>query len=192
MHSWIDLVEYICENQRGCCRRGWFAFPIPSCLIHFVISRRCLGRRSLRSRGTSAPCFVLRLLIHDALRVKADSLFSYQPPINLVAVCILLPASYVLSPRWFHKVSGRHLPGVMPTDWSKVNVFLIRSFTFAISKPLSTYPDAELRISPSSSLSRGTNVSSATQTISCAPSYWHRSSKENCFSRILRNDLVRI
>ncbi|KAK0438117.1 hypothetical protein EV421DRAFT_1972863 [Armillaria borealis] len=37
--------------------------------------------------------------------VKADSLFSYQPPINLIAVCIMLPASYILSPRWFHKVN---------------------------------------------------------------------------------------
>lgn len=37
--------------------------------------------------------------------VKADSLFSYQPPVNLLALCILLPSSYVLSPRWFHKVN---------------------------------------------------------------------------------------
>ncbi|KAJ7623199.1 receptor-activated Ca2+-permeable cation channel [Roridomyces roridus] len=36
--------------------------------------------------------------------VKADSLFSYQPPINLLALCIMLPASYILSPRWFHKM----------------------------------------------------------------------------------------
>ncbi len=35
--------------------------------------------------------------------VKADSLFSYQPPINLVALCIMYPASYILTPRWFHK-----------------------------------------------------------------------------------------
>ncbi|KAL7280883.1 hypothetical protein ACG7TL_005827 [Trametes sanguinea] len=38
--------------------------------------------------------------------VKADSLFSYQPPINLIALCIMLPASYVLTPRWFHKASA--------------------------------------------------------------------------------------
>ncbi|KAL4248089.1 Transient receptor potential calcium channel [Abortiporus biennis] len=48
--------------------------------------------------------------------VKADSLFSYQPPVNLVALCIMLPASYILSPRWFHKV----------------NVFMIRSTSFPI------------------------------------------------------------
>ncbi|PFH51765.1 hypothetical protein AMATHDRAFT_2680 [Amanita thiersii Skay4041] len=46
--------------------------------------------------------------------VKADFLFSYQPPINLLALCVLLPASYVLTPRWFHKV----------------NVFMIRLTNF--------------------------------------------------------------
>ncbi|KAF9779137.1 hypothetical protein BJ322DRAFT_1013723 [Thelephora terrestris] len=35
--------------------------------------------------------------------VKADFLFSYQPPINMLALCIMLPASRILSPRWFHK-----------------------------------------------------------------------------------------
>ncbi|KAJ3884274.1 hypothetical protein GG344DRAFT_71469 [Lentinula edodes] len=37
--------------------------------------------------------------------IKADSLFSYQPPINLVALCFMLPLSYILTPRWFHKVN---------------------------------------------------------------------------------------
>lgn len=108
----------------------------------------------------AASCFVLWLLTYDTYRVKADSLFSYQPPINLVAVCILLPASYVLSPRWFHKVSGRYLPRVMfPLIGRKVNVFLIRSFVFGIYKSLGAYPLTELRISPSSSSSHGMNVS---------------------------------
>ncbi|KAI9464263.1 hypothetical protein F5148DRAFT_1210255 [Russula earlei] len=48
--------------------------------------------------------------------VKADSLFSYQPPVNLFALCILLPASYILTPRWFHKV----------------NVFMIRFLTLNV------------------------------------------------------------
>ncbi|KAF9266958.1 hypothetical protein L218DRAFT_921774 [Marasmius fiardii PR-910] len=48
--------------------------------------------------------------------VKADSLFSYQPPVNLIAVCIMLPLSFILSPRWFHKV----------------NVFMIRLTSFPI------------------------------------------------------------
>jgi len=48
--------------------------------------------------------------------VKADSLFSYQPPINILALCILYPSSYILTPRWFHKV----------------NVFLIRLSNFPV------------------------------------------------------------
>ncbi|TFK29652.1 hypothetical protein FA15DRAFT_663807 [Coprinopsis marcescibilis] len=55
--------------------------------------------------------------------VKADSLFSYQPPINLVALCIMLPSSWLLSPRWFHKV----------------NVFLIRVTNFPILLGISYY-----------------------------------------------------
>ncbi|KAI0657960.1 hypothetical protein C8Q70DRAFT_998894 [Cubamyces menziesii] len=55
--------------------------------------------------------------------VKADSLFSYQPPINLFALCIMLPASYVLTPRWFHKV----------------NVFMIRLTSFPILLGIAWY-----------------------------------------------------
>ncbi|KAG5717438.1 hypothetical protein E4T56_gene7242 [Termitomyces sp. T112] len=55
--------------------------------------------------------------------VKADFLFSYQPPINLFALCIMLPASYVLTPRWFHKV----------------NVLMIRITSFPILLAISIY-----------------------------------------------------
>ncbi|KAF9530419.1 hypothetical protein CPB83DRAFT_850884 [Crepidotus variabilis] len=55
--------------------------------------------------------------------VKADFLFSYQPPVNLIALLILLPSSYVLSPRWFHKL----------------NVFLIRLTSFPVLLSISLY-----------------------------------------------------
>ena len=45
------------------------------------------------------------LTVYYPHSVKADFLFSYQPPINMLALCIMLPASRVLSPRWFHKAS---------------------------------------------------------------------------------------
>ena len=45
-----------------------------------------------------------------SVRVKTDALFMYQPPFNLFAYVILLPLSWVLSPRALHTV----------------NVFLIR------------------------------------------------------------------
>ncbi|KZP01440.1 hypothetical protein CALVIDRAFT_2828 [Calocera viscosa TUFC12733] len=37
--------------------------------------------------------------------VKVDALFSYLPPLNLIAFLIMFPASYILSPRWFHKIN---------------------------------------------------------------------------------------
>ncbi|RDB20824.1 Calcium channel YVC1 [Hypsizygus marmoreus] len=55
--------------------------------------------------------------------VKADYLFSYQPPVNLLALCVMLPANYLLSPRWFHKV----------------NVFMIRLTSFPILLLIAVY-----------------------------------------------------
>ncbi|KAK0467002.1 uncharacterized protein EV420DRAFT_1636034 [Desarmillaria tabescens] len=60
--------------------------------------------------------------------VKADSLFSYQPPINLIAVCIMLPASYILTPRWFHKAKFHGTTGFSET------------FTVAAEKVYDTLP----------------------------------------------------
>ncbi|KAJ7158913.1 receptor-activated Ca2+-permeable cation channel [Mycena filopes] len=48
--------------------------------------------------------------------VKADALFSYQPPFNLLALAILKPASYVVTPRTLHTM----------------NVFLIKLTSFPI------------------------------------------------------------
>jgi hypothetical protein len=37
--------------------------------------------------------------------VKSDAIFSYQPPFNILAICILMPLKFLVSPRWFHKVN---------------------------------------------------------------------------------------
>ncbi|KAJ4291015.1 hypothetical protein N0V90_010211 [Kalmusia sp. IMI 367209] len=37
--------------------------------------------------------------------VKSDSLFSYFPPTNLLAIVFLLPLKFIASPRWFHKIN---------------------------------------------------------------------------------------
>ena len=37
--------------------------------------------------------------------VKSDAIFAYQPPLNILALLILLPLKLVVSPRWFHKVN---------------------------------------------------------------------------------------
>ncbi|CAG8950492.1 hypothetical protein HYFRA_00006989 [Hymenoscyphus fraxineus] len=37
--------------------------------------------------------------------VKSDAIFAYQPPFNLLAVIILIPLKFMVTPRWFHKVN---------------------------------------------------------------------------------------
>ncbi|KAI0272571.1 hypothetical protein BC834DRAFT_353387 [Gloeopeniophorella convolvens] len=66
---------------------------------------------------------MFRRAVNTIEGVKADSLFSYQPPINLIALWIMFPASYILSPRWFHKV----------------NVFMIRLTNFPILITIAFY-----------------------------------------------------
>ncbi|KAF2144728.1 uncharacterized protein K452DRAFT_222499 [Aplosporella prunicola CBS 121167] len=37
--------------------------------------------------------------------VKSDALFAYRPPLNVLALMILVPLKFVLTPRWFHKIN---------------------------------------------------------------------------------------
>jgi hypothetical protein len=69
-----------------------------------LVCRLCLDALCRQSKGPFGAHVLLCDLNSIFDSVKADSLFSYQPPINLFALCVLLPASYVLTPRWFHKV----------------------------------------------------------------------------------------
>ncbi|KAI0125915.1 nonselective cation channel [Xylariales sp. AK1849] len=36
--------------------------------------------------------------------VKSDAIFAYQPPFNILAIFVLLPMKFIVSPRWFHKI----------------------------------------------------------------------------------------
>lgn len=37
--------------------------------------------------------------------VKSDAIFAYRPPLNVIALIVLLPLKFILSARWFHKVN---------------------------------------------------------------------------------------
>ncbi|KAI9746271.1 MAG: hypothetical protein M1835_002470, partial [Candelina submexicana] len=39
------------------------------------------------------------------MAVKSDAIFAYQSPFNLLALTILLPLKFIVTPRWFHKVN---------------------------------------------------------------------------------------
>lgn len=36
--------------------------------------------------------------------VKSDAIFAYQPPFNILAICVFVPLRFIVSPRWFHKI----------------------------------------------------------------------------------------
>lgn len=36
--------------------------------------------------------------------VKSDAIFAYQPPFNILAMLVLVPLKFLVSPRWFHKI----------------------------------------------------------------------------------------
>lgn len=36
--------------------------------------------------------------------VKADAIFAYQPPFNILAIVFFTPLKFFISPRWFHKI----------------------------------------------------------------------------------------
>ncbi|SCV68772.1 BQ2448_893 [Microbotryum intermedium] len=55
--------------------------------------------------------------------VKADSLFDYVPPLNLIALLIMWPVSHVTNPRWFHKISQFHDADLFPPCWSPLLTF---------------------------------------------------------------------
>ena len=37
--------------------------------------------------------------------VKSDAIFAYQPPFNILALCLMLPLKFLLSPRYFHRAN---------------------------------------------------------------------------------------
>ena len=59
-----------------------------------------------RPAGCADPQSMFRNAVATLEGVKADAVFSYQLPFNLVAVVFMWPMSYILNPRWFHKLNG--------------------------------------------------------------------------------------
>ncbi|UZJ56338.1 hypothetical protein CBS101457_005658 [Exobasidium rhododendri] len=57
--------------------------------------------------------------------ISTDALFSYMPPLNLVAFVVILPASFVLNPRWLHKTN---IALLRATSWPLLVVIRMCSF----------------------------------------------------------------
>ncbi|KAL5596901.1 uncharacterized protein BROUX77_006849 [Berkeleyomyces rouxiae] len=55
------------------------------------------------SRNSTAE-IQFRMAVLTLEAVKSDITFAYQPPFNIVAIFMLVPLKFLLSPRWFHKI----------------------------------------------------------------------------------------
>ncbi|OWZ75703.1 hypothetical protein C365_06273 [Cryptococcus neoformans Bt85] len=64
-----------------------------------------LGNTFATINADAAAESMFRKAVSTLEGVKADAVFSYQLPFNLIAVIIMWPMRYVLNARWFHKVN---------------------------------------------------------------------------------------
>ncbi|THH07159.1 hypothetical protein EW145_g3575 [Phellinidium pouzarii] len=91
-----------------------FAALSNTLLLTILIS--ILSNTFARINENARQEYLYQFTIFTIEGVKSDALFSYQPPFNLLAYMLLLPLSWILSPRALHSV----------------NVFLIRLTSFPI------------------------------------------------------------
>ncbi|KAL7421096.1 hypothetical protein Q5752_003980 [Cryptotrichosporon argae] len=82
-----------------------------------------LGNTFATINADAAAESMFRKAVATIEGVKADSVFSYQLPFNIIAVIGLYPMSFILTPRWFHKV----------------NVFMIRATNLPMLLLISFY-----------------------------------------------------
>ncbi|KAI6099821.1 hypothetical protein F5141DRAFT_1219143 [Pisolithus sp. B1] len=98
-----------------------FAALSNTLLLTILIS--ILSNTAARIDANATQEYLFQRTISTIEGVKSDALFSYQPPFNLLALLILKPATYLLSPRQLHSA----------------NVFLIRLTSFPILVVIALY-----------------------------------------------------
>lgn len=80
-----------------------FAFLGNTLFLTILVSMLSSTYSKIASNVTSEIQFRRAVLTFEG--VKSDAIFSYQPPFNILALFILLPLKFLLSPRWFHKIN---------------------------------------------------------------------------------------
>ena len=79
-----------------------FAFLGNTLFLTILVSMLSNTFSNISSNATAEIQFRRAVLTLEG--VKADAIFAYQPPFNLLAVFLFLPLKFVVSPRWFHKI----------------------------------------------------------------------------------------
>ena len=80
-----------------------FAFLGNTLFLTILVSMLSSTFSNITSNATAEIQFRRAVLTFEG--VKSDAIFAYQPPFNILALCLLLPLKTVLSPRWFHKIN---------------------------------------------------------------------------------------
>lgn len=80
-----------------------FAFLGNTLFLTILVSMLTSTYSKIAANATAEIQFRRAVLTFEG--VKADAIFSYQPPFNVLALGILLPLKLLVSPRWFHKVN---------------------------------------------------------------------------------------
>ncbi|KAL2212640.1 nonselective cation channel [Sarocladium strictum] len=79
-----------------------FAFLGNTLFLTILVSMLSNTFRDISSNATAEIQFRRAVLTLEG--VKADAVFAYQPPFNILAVFIFIPLKFIVSPRWFHKI----------------------------------------------------------------------------------------
>lgn len=80
-----------------------FAFLGNTLFLTILVSMLSTTFSTIVSNATAEIQFRRAVLTLEG--VKSDAIFAYQPPTNILALLILLPLKFVVTPRWFHKIN---------------------------------------------------------------------------------------
>ncbi|KAK5114327.1 hypothetical protein LTR62_002578 [Meristemomyces frigidus] len=80
-----------------------FAFLGNTLFLTILVAMLSNTYTNLAQNATAEIQFRRAVLTFEG--VKSDALFAYRPPFNILALLILLPMKWILTPRWFHKVN---------------------------------------------------------------------------------------
>lgn len=80
-----------------------FAFLGNTLFLTILVSMLSTTFSTIVSNATAEIQFRRAVLTLEG--VKSDAIFAYQPPFNLLAIIVLIPLKFILTPRWFHKIN---------------------------------------------------------------------------------------
>jgi len=85
----------------GPCLIVMFAFLGNTLFLTILVSMLSNTFGTIMSNATAE--IQCRHAVRTLEGVKCDAIFAYQPPLNTLALLLLVPLKFFVSPRWFHK-----------------------------------------------------------------------------------------